>query len=140
MYCWDPFDSQLSVQFEYLRILRVHGVIPSEILTRVVAPALEELHIEANSLHMTSIDELLFSFELICPHLYALLPEGTSVANPMWPTSFSKLVEKCTRLDRAKMHVLGMRRARGVQHGMLPAALGCQVHASKPLFVKMGCF
>ena len=96
---WGIFSYQPSVQFHYLRILRVHGAIPSEILTRVVAPALEELHIEANSLHLTSIDELLISFGPLCLHLYAFLPEGISVGDPMWATSLSTLVEKCTRLE-----------------------------------------
>jgi hypothetical protein len=91
--------SGLPVQFEYLRILGVHGTIPREILTRVVAPALEELHIEANSLHLTSIDELVISFKPLYLRLYALLPEGISVGDPMWATPFSELVEKCTRLE-----------------------------------------
>ena len=49
---FDVFVSPLTVRFEYLRILRVHGTIPLEILMSVVPPALEELHIEANALHL----------------------------------------------------------------------------------------
>ena len=96
---WDTFDSQLRVQLEYLRILRVYGAVPSRILTGIVAPALEKLMIIADHLNLTSIDELLISFEPLCLRLVAFLPEGISVIDPMWATSFSKLVEKCTRLE-----------------------------------------
>ena len=99
----DAFGSQLRVQFEYLRILRVHGAIPSRVLTGIVAPALEELNISESYFNLTSIDELLISFEPLCLHLIALLSEGISVVDPIWATPLSKLVEKCSRLE--ELHI-----------------------------------
>ena len=91
-------ESQLKVQFQYLQILRVCGDIPPKILTCLVAPALEELHIKANTLHRTPIATLRYYSELLCQHLYARLPEAVSVEEPHWAEAFTGLVEKCTRL------------------------------------------
>ena len=93
------FDSLRPVQFQFLQILRVHGAIPPVVLTRLVAPALEELYIEANALYTTPIKALLSSFGLSCLHLHALLPKGISLCDPTWATFFSKLVQKCPRLE-----------------------------------------
>ena len=43
----EEVESQLTVRFQYLQILRVCGGIPTGVLIRLVAPALEELHIKA---------------------------------------------------------------------------------------------
>jgi len=53
---------QLPVTFENLHILGAHGHIPHEVLTKLVAPALEELHLVANTDNMTSIGALHTSF------------------------------------------------------------------------------
>ena len=96
---WYGFWSQPAVKFQYLQILRVRGVIPLKVLTGLVAPALEELHIQGNAQNMECIKELSSSFEPLCLHLHALLPERISFHDPMWATSLSKLVQKCTRLE-----------------------------------------
>ena len=87
-----------EVQFQYLQILRVCGDIPPQVLTWLVAPALEELHIRANALHRTSIASLWYYSEPLCRHLYAHLPEAVSIEEPHWAEAFNVLVEKCTRL------------------------------------------
>ena len=94
----EEVESQLTVRFQYLRILRVCGEIPTGVLIRLVAPALEELHIKANPLHRTSIAVLRYCFEPLCQHLYAHLPEAISVERSNWAEAFNMLVEKCTRL------------------------------------------
>ena len=91
--------SQPAVWFEYLQILRICGAIPSVVFTRLMAPALEELHIQGNAQDMESIEELSNSFEPLCLRLHSLLPERISRRNPMWATFFLKLVQKCTRLE-----------------------------------------
>ena len=96
---WGNFYSQLPVQLHYLQILRVHGAIPTEVFDRLAAPSLEELHIEANALHLTSIAALSESFEPLCLHLHALLPETVSIESPRWPADLSWLVKECTRLE-----------------------------------------
>ena len=84
--------------FEHLNILRLHGCIPSRVLTSLVAPALEELHIKANARNFTSIYPLQTSFNPLCQYLLALLPEAVSSAEPEWATNLSRLVQKCTRI------------------------------------------
>ena len=91
-------ESQLIVRLQYLQILRVCGCIPPKVLTTLVAPALDELHIKANSLHRTSIATLWYYFEPLCQHLYAHLPEAVSAEEPHWAEAFTVFVEKCTRL------------------------------------------
>ena len=91
-------ESQQIVQFQYLQILRLCGDIPPKVLTRLVAPALEELHIKANAIHRTSIGSLWYHFVPLCQHLYAHLPEAVSVREAYWAAAFTVLVEKCTRL------------------------------------------
>ncbi len=91
-------ESQLIVRFQYLQILRVWGYIPPKVLTTLVAPALEELHIKANTIHRTSIASLWYSFEPLCQHLYSHIPETVSAEDPHWAADFTGLVEKCTRL------------------------------------------
>jgi hypothetical protein len=91
---------ELAVNFKYLQILRVHGYIPPEVLSKLVAPALEELHTKENIHHITSIDSLQESFfEPHCQHLYALLPMAVSAKDPEWATNLSRLVQKCTRVN-----------------------------------------
>jgi hypothetical protein len=87
---------KLAVNFKCLQILRAHGYVPPEILSKLVAPALEELHIKGN---ITSIDSLQKSFEPHCQHLYALLPMAVSAKDPEWATNLSRLVQKCTRIN-----------------------------------------
>jgi hypothetical protein len=89
----------LPVQFQHLQILRVRGPIPSKVLTKLVAPALEKLHIQENVGDWEPIEALSSSLEPLCLHLHALLSESISRRNPMWATPFSKLVQKCTRLE-----------------------------------------
>ena len=91
-------DSRLPIIFEHLNILRVHGCIPSAILTKLVAPALEELHIKANAHNITSIYPLQTSFNPLCQYILALLPEAVSTAEPEWAANLSKLVQNCTRI------------------------------------------
>ena len=90
--------SQAPVLFEHLHILRAHGCIPRGILTRLVAPALEELHLKANAHNITSIDALQTSFNPLCQDIYALLPNAVTAEEPEWATNLSKLVQKCTRI------------------------------------------
>jgi hypothetical protein len=92
-------EFQPSAQFQYLKIFRVCGYIPSMILTNLVAPALEELYIKANTKHLTSISVMSYSFEPLCQHLYAHLPEAISAEEPHWATALTKLVERCSRLE-----------------------------------------
>ena len=91
-------DSQRPINFKHLQILRVHGYIPPEVLIKLIAPALKELHLEANAEHFTSIDSLKNSFNPLCERIYALLPEAVSAKEPEWATNLSKLVQKCTRI------------------------------------------
>ena len=91
-------ESQAPVLFEHLHKLRAHGRILPEILSKLVAPALEELHLEANAYNITSIDALQTSFNPRCQYIHALLPMAVSVMEPEWATSLSRLVHKCTRI------------------------------------------
>ena len=95
-----PFDvdSQAPIHFGHLHILRAHGCIPPTILSKLVAPALEELHLKANAVNMTSIDALQTSFNPLCQYIHALLPKAISAQEPEWATNLSKLVQKCTRI------------------------------------------
>jgi hypothetical protein len=90
--------SHLPISFKHLRILRAHGHIPPEVLIKLVAPALEELHLKSNTEHFTSIDSLQNSFNPFCWYIYALLPKAVSAKEPEWATNLSKLVQKCTRI------------------------------------------
>jgi len=85
--------------FQHLQTLRFHGMLPRKLLTRVVAPALEALHIEANDFGWMSIGELRDSFRCLCLHLYALLPEPVTRKERQWASELSKLVHKCTRIE-----------------------------------------
>ena len=91
-------NHQLPVIFENLHILRAHGRIPREVLTTLVAPDLEELHLEANTDNFTSTSALRTSFHPLCRDIHALLPEAVSTSEPEWATNLSNLVQKCTRL------------------------------------------
>jgi hypothetical protein len=91
---------ELAVNFKRLQILRTYGSVPPEILSKLVAPALEELHIKENIQHFTPIDSLQKSFfEPHCQHIYALLPKAVSAKEREWATNLSKLVQKCTRIN-----------------------------------------
>lgn len=91
--------SILPVQINSLRILRVHGYIHSVFLTKLVAPALEELHLKAGSQYWTSISGLESSLNPFCLHLFAFLPKAVAAQEPAWAMNLSKLVQKCTRLE-----------------------------------------
>jgi len=92
-------DLHPPITFKHLQILRVNGYIPSGVVTKLVAPALKELHIQANAEHFTSIYVLQNSFEPHCQHIHALLPQAVSAKEPEWATNLSKLVKKCTRIN-----------------------------------------
>jgi hypothetical protein len=92
-------EPRLPIQFQYLKIFRVCGYIPSMIFINLVAPALEELHIKANTKHLTSISVMSYSFEPLCHHLYAHLPEAIPAEEPHWAATLTKLVGRCTRLE-----------------------------------------
>jgi len=85
--------------FQHLQTLRIRGYLPPELLTSLVAPALEALHIEANNKGHTSTAVLRDSFSCLCLHLYALLPEPVTRTEPQWATNLSTLVQKCTRVE-----------------------------------------
>jgi len=89
----------IAPRFERLQALRVRGYLPPEILTNLVAPALKALHIEANDSGWTSTSTLHDSFNSLCLHLYSLLPERVTHAEPQWATNLSMLVQKCTRIE-----------------------------------------
>ena len=92
-------DPQLPVVFNNLHILRAHGCIPHQLLTKLVAPALEELHLEANADNDTSIHALQDSFNPLCRCIHAHLPRTVSYKEPEWAINLSKLVQKCTRVE-----------------------------------------
>ncbi len=89
---------QSPVIFENLHILRARGRIPPEVLINLVAPALEELHIKANDINLTSIDVLETSFNPPCQYIHALLPVAVCAKEPEWATKLSKFVQKCTKV------------------------------------------
>ena len=89
---------QLPVIFEHLHVLRAHGYIPPAVLSKLVAPALEELHLEANSYDITPIRALQISFDPRCRYIHARLPNTVSAEEPDWATNLSNLVQKCTRI------------------------------------------
>ena len=89
-------NPQLPVILENLHILRAHGRIPCEVLTMLVTPALEELHLVANINNFTSTDALQTSFNPPCRYIQALLPKAVSAEEPNWALKLSKLVQKCT--------------------------------------------
>ena len=91
-------DAIRSINFRHLHILRAHGCIPPEVLTRLVAPALEEVRITANAHNRTSIDTLQTSFNPLCLDIHALLPRAVATEEPEWAVNLSKLVQKCTRI------------------------------------------
>ena len=86
------------VLFEHLHIFRAHGCIPQAILRKLVAPALEELHLEANACNGTSIYALRTSFTPLCQDIRALLPMAVSAKEPRWAIELSLLVKKCIRI------------------------------------------
>ena len=85
--------------FHHLQTLRVRGNLPPEFFTRLVAPALESLHIEANNYGSTSTGTLCGSFSSLCLHLYALLPQIVHHIEPQWATHLSGFVRGCTRIE-----------------------------------------
>lgn len=91
--------SQQPVKFEHLQILRTHGHIPQAVLSRFVAPALQELHLNANAEHFTSIAALNNSFEPLCQYIYALLPQAVSTKEPDWAINLSEMVQYSTRSE-----------------------------------------
>ena len=107
----------LPIILKHLHILRVCEVIPPEPLTKLVTPALEELHLEASYRGHTSIGALQSWFNPLCQHLYALLPEAVSAKEPEWAADLSKLVKRCTRIrslyiskwmeEECKIHMTG---------------------------------
>jgi len=92
-------DNGLPIILEHLHILRVHGRIPRGVLTKLVAPALEELHLEANADNITSINALQTSFHPHCLYIHALLPRAVSAKERAWAANLSRLVQKCTRIN-----------------------------------------
>ena len=92
-------NHKLAQPFQHLQTLRIRGSLPPELLTLLVAHALEALHIEANDFGLTSTDTLRDSFSSLCLHLYALLPQIVYHKEPEWATNLSKYVEKCTRIE-----------------------------------------
>ncbi|SRR5258706_10623327 len=82
----------LPIIFENLHILTARGSIPRKVLATLVAPALEELHLEANADNVVSIDALQTSFNPLCRYIHALLPKAVSAEEPEWATKLSKLV------------------------------------------------
>ncbi len=88
--------SRSPIIFSHLHILRAHGCIPPEVLTKLVTPALEELHLKSNADNITSIGALQTSFNPLCQHIHALLPKAVSAEEPEWAINLSKLVQKCT--------------------------------------------
>jgi len=82
--------------FQHLQTLRVRGKLPPELLTRLMAPALEALHIEANDFGRTVLRD---SFSCLCLHMFALLPEPITRTEPRWATNLSEFVQKCTRIE-----------------------------------------
>ena len=96
--------SHAPVLFEHLHILRARGCIPRDILAKLVAPALEELHLTANAHNITSIDALQTSFNPLCQYIHALLPMAVSAEEPEWATNLSKLVQKCTRIRSLRIY------------------------------------
>ena len=91
-------SSHLPIIFERLHILRAHGNSPPQLLTKLVAPALEELHVKADHNSMTSIHSLQTSFNPLCKHIHAFLPNAVSAREPKWAIDLSRLVQKCTRI------------------------------------------
>jgi len=85
--------------FQHLKTLRACGKLPPELLTWLVAPALEALHIEPDDIGQTSTDTLRDSFSCPYLHLYALLPEPVTHTEPQWATDLSKFVQECTRIE-----------------------------------------
>jgi len=85
--------------FQHLQTLRIRGNLPRRLLTRLVAPILESLHIAANEFGWTSINTLSDSFCSLCLHLYVPLPELVTRTEPQWATNLSKYVQKCTRIE-----------------------------------------
>ena len=92
-------NPERPVVFKKLHTLRAHGRIPHGVLTMLVAPALEELHLEASASNTTSIDALQTSSHPLCRYIHALLPSAVSAEEPEWATNLSKLVQKCTRIE-----------------------------------------
>jgi len=92
------YNPKPTPPFQHLQTLRVRGELPPELLTRLVAPALEALHIEADDTGQTSTAVLRDSFSCLCLHLYALLPEPVTRTEPQWATNFSSFVQKCTKI------------------------------------------
>jgi len=86
--------------FQHLQTLRVRGSLPSKLFTRLVTPALEALHIEANYFGRTAINTLHDSFSPLCLHLYAVLPQIICHQEPQWATYLSKYVLTCTRIEK----------------------------------------
>ena len=87
------------IQFQTLQILRAHGDLPLAVLTGVVAPALQELHIKGGVENFTPIAALSRASRLSFSHLYALLPEVVSMGEPEWAIDLSRLVQGCTKLE-----------------------------------------
>ena len=86
------------VLFAHLHILRARGCIPPKILSKLVAPALEELHLKANAHNITSIDALQISSNPLCQYIHVLLPMAVSAQEPEWATNLSKLVQRGNRI------------------------------------------
>ena len=64
----------------------------------LVAPALKELHLEANTHNTTSIHALQTSFKPLCRYIHAFLPEAVSAKEPEWAAKLSELVQRCTSI------------------------------------------
>ena len=93
-----PVSSELPINLEHLQILRARGYIPPWVLIKLVAPALKELHLEANADHYTPIYSLHYLLDPFCQHIHALLPVAVAAKEPDWATKLSDLVQKCTRI------------------------------------------
>ena len=93
---WYSAHSQLPIIFSHLHILRAHGCIPSVVLTKLVTPVLEELHLKVSADYITPIDALHTSFNTLCLFIHVLLPKAVSAEEPEWARNPSKLLQKCT--------------------------------------------
>ena len=88
----------VRIRLGYLQILKVRGDVPENMLLAFLAPALKELHIEANYSGNTAMDAPWDRFELRCLRLYVILPETVRAKEPLWVASLSWVVRQCTRL------------------------------------------
>jgi len=93
------YSSTYAPLFQHLQTLRVRGQLPLNLFTKLEAPALKALHIEANRSGQIATGALRDSLTCLCLHLYALLPESVTRTEPQWASDLSEFVHKCTRIE-----------------------------------------